>query len=134
MRSLYRVRIFGIKLKKLYSPAALSSLLPVVLFPPEVDFLFLSSGSFLIFLMIPVDEEARFINLFCRGAVFRLTGLSDLSAGLFRRGIPSGVEDLDLDLERDLEDLKNRTKFRSLSLWWEDIFGVGGCNKKNWQV
>ena len=59
--------------------------------------------------MIPVDEEARFINLFCRGAVFRLTGLSDLSAGLFRRGIPSGVEDLDLDLERDLEDLKNKT-------------------------
>jgi len=87
--------------------AALSSLLPVVLFPPEVDdFLFLSSGSFLIFLMIPVDEEARFINLFCRGAVFRLTGLSDLSAGLFRRGIPSGVEDLDLDLERDLEDFE----------------------------
>ena len=102
-----------------------------MLFPPEVDdFLFLSSGSFLIFLMIPVDEEARFINLFCRGAVFRLTGLSDLSAGLFRRGIPSGVEDLDLDLERDLEDLKNRTKFRSLSLWWEDIFGVEGCKKK----
>lgn len=83
------------------------SLFPVVLFPPELDdFLFLSSGSFLIFLMIPVDEEARFINLFCRGAVFRLTGLSDLSAGLFRRGIPSGVEDLDLDLERDLEDFE----------------------------
>lgn len=32
--------------------------------PPEVDFFFLSSGSFLIFLMIPVDEEAKFINLF----------------------------------------------------------------------
>ena len=47
-------------------------------------------------------------HLFCKGAVFRLTGLSDLSAGLFRRGIPSGVEDLDLDLERDLEDLKNK--------------------------
>lgn len=83
------------------------SLFPVVLFPPELDDFFLSSGSFLIFLMIPVDEEARFINLFCKGAVFRLTGLSDLSAGLFRRGIPSGVEDLDLDpLERDLEDFE----------------------------
>ena len=104
-----------------------------MLFPPEVDdFLFLSSGSFLIFFMIPVDEEARFINLFCKGAVFRLTGLSDLSAGLFRRGIPSGEDDLDLlDLERDLEDLKNRTKFRSLSLWLEDIFWVGGYKKKH---
>ena len=102
-----------------------------MLFPPEVDdFLFLSSGSFLIFFMIPVDEEARFINLFCKGAVFRLTGLSDLSAGLFRRGIPSGEEDLDLlDLERDLEDLKNRTKFRSLSFRWQDLFGVGGYRK-----
>ena len=60
-------------------------------------------------------------HLFCRGAVFRLTGLSDLSAGLFRRGIPSGVEDLDLDLERDLEDLKNKTKFRSLLVRWQDL-------------
>jgi len=77
----------------------LSELLPVLL--PEVD-RFLSSGSFLIFLIIPVDDEARFINLFCRGAVFLLTGLSDRS-GLFLLGIPSGVEDL--DLERDLEDL-----------------------------
>ena len=69
-------------------------------------------------------------HLFCRGAVFRLTGLSDLSAGLFRRGIPSGEEDLDLlDLERDLEDLKNRTKFRSLSFRWQDLFGVGGYRK-----
>ena len=63
--------------------------------------------------------------------MFRLTGLSALSAGLFRRGIPSGVEDLDLDrLERDLEDLKNKTKFRSSSHWWEDIFGIGGYKKQ----
>jgi len=47
--------------------------------PPEVDFFFLSSGSFLIFFMIPVDEEARLINLFWSGAVFRLTGLSERS-------------------------------------------------------
>ena len=61
-------------------------------------------------------------HLFCKGAVFRLTGLSDLSAGLFRRGIPSGVEDLDLDpLERDLEDLKNKTKFRPLLVRWQDL-------------
>ena len=61
-------------------------------------------------------------HLFCRGAVFRLTGLSDLSAGLFRRGIPSGVEDLDLDpLERDLEDLKNKTNSRSLLVRWQDL-------------
>jgi len=32
--------------------------------PPEVGFFFLSSGSFFIFFMIPVDDEARFINLF----------------------------------------------------------------------
>ena len=60
-------------------------------------------------------------HLFCKGAVLRLTGLSDLSAGLFRRGIPSGVEDLVLDLEWDLEDLKNKTKFRSLLFRWEDL-------------
>ena len=76
----------------LYSPAALSvvpeSLFPVVLFPPELDdFLFLSSGSFLIFLMIPVDEEARFINLFCKkGGLDTLDECSSRRATMNRNG------------------------------------------------
>lgn len=49
--------------------AALKCAFPVP-FPAEAAsednfrFLFLSSGSFLMFFMIPVDDEARFINLF----------------------------------------------------------------------
>ena len=64
---------------------------------------FLSSGSFLMFNFAGFEVEARLISLFCNGAVLRLTGLS--SSRLFRRGIPSGVEDLDR-LLRDLEDFE----------------------------
>ena len=67
-------------------------------------FTFLSSGSFLIFIFAGFDVEARLISLFCKGAVLRLTGLS--SSRLLRLGIPSGVDDLDRDLLRDLEDFE----------------------------
>ena len=71
------------------------------------------------------DDEAKFINLFCKGAVFRgPTGLSErpraLSCWWCRLGIPSGVDDLDLDLDRDdLEDADDdrpRPRFLLLGL------------------
>lgn len=84
--------------------------------------LLFSSGSFLIFLMMAVDDEddAKFINRFCKGAVFRApTGLSErrLFSCWLRLGIPSGVDDLDLDLDRDdLEDTDEDRRPRFLLL------------------